>query len=63
LPGKRAVDTVTFYRMDLDEYDIDAIDSIKMSFQIKDAESWETIDSTDMIAVRLRTENDDPTET
>ncbi len=54
LPGKRAVDTVTFYRMDLDEFDIDTIDSIKMSFRIKDAETWETIDSTDMIAVKLK---------
>lgn len=63
LPGRRAVDTVTFYRMDLDEYDIDTIDSIKMSFQIKDAESWETIDSTDMIAVKLRADKDDPTKT
>lgn len=63
LPGKRAVDTVTFYRMDLDEFDIDAIDSIKMSFQIKDAETWETIDSTDMIAVKLQDTEEETTGT
>ena len=56
LPGKRAVVAVTFYRMDLDEFDIDTIDSVKMSFQIKDSETWETIDATDMIAVKLKAE-------
>ena len=63
LPGKRAVDAVTFYRMDLDEFDIDTIDSVKMSFRIKDSETWETIGSTDMIAVKLKTEEADKTAT
>ena len=54
LPGKRAVDTVTFYRMDLDEHSIDAIDSAKISFEIKDAETWKSIYSTDMISVKLQ---------
>ncbi|HBE15557.1 MAG TPA: hypothetical protein DCY72_04870, partial [Ruminococcaceae bacterium] len=51
LPNKRAVDVVTFYKLDMEEHDIVDIDSIKVSFTIKDADNWETIDSTDMISV------------
>ena len=54
LPGKRAVDAVVFYAQDLDEQDIDEIDSVKVSFQIKDADTRETIDSTDLISVELK---------
>lgn len=54
LPDKRAVDAVTLYAQDLDEHSIDEIDSIKVSFEIKDAESWKTIDSTDLISVELK---------
>lgn len=53
LPNKRAVDVVTFYKLDMEEHDIVDIDSIKVSFTIKDADNWETIDSTDMISVTL----------
>lgn len=54
LPGKRAVDVVTFYKLDMEEYDIDVIDSVNVSFTIKNAENWETIDSTDLINVELK---------
>lgn len=53
LPDRRAVDAVTFYRADMEEYGIDAIDSIELSFEIKDADTWETIASTDAISVEL----------
>ena len=53
LPGKRAVDIVPFYRMDLDEYDIKTIDGVQVSFTIRDAESWEEIASTNLIKVTL----------
>lgn len=53
LPDKRAVDVVTIYKLDMEEHDIEEIDSIKVSFTIKDADNWETIDSTDMISVTL----------
>ena len=53
LPGKRAVDVVTFYTQDMEEHDIAEIDSVDVSFEIKDADSWETIDSTDLIGVEL----------
>ena len=53
LPDKRAVDVVTFYTLDMEEYAIDEIDSVTVSFVIKDAESWDTIDETDRINVEL----------
>lgn len=54
LPGKHAVDVVTFYTLDMEEFGIDEIDSVKVSFEIKDADSWDTIDSTDLINVELK---------
>ena len=53
LPDKRAVDAVTFYAQDLDEYSIDEIDSVKVSFEIKDADSWEELDSTELFSVDM----------
>ncbi|MBQ3265752.1 MAG: hypothetical protein IJH07_08250 [Ruminococcus sp.] len=53
LPDKCAVDVVTFYTLDMEEFGIDEIDSVKVSFEIKDAENWETIDSTGLINVEL----------
>ena len=53
LPGKRAVDCVPFYRQDLDEYDIEEIDSVQVSFSIRDAESWKKLASTDLIDVAV----------
>lgn len=54
LPDKRAVDVVTIYKLDMEEYGIDEIDSVKVSFAIKDAGNWETIDSTELISVDLK---------
>ncbi len=59
LPGRRSVDVVTFYKMDMDEYGIDEIDSVKLSFEMKDAESWETIDTTGSISVELAPDAED----
>ena len=60
LPDKRAVDVVTIYKLDLNEHDIEEIDSIKVSFTIKDADNWETIDSTDLISVTLPEKSTEP---
>ena len=54
LPDKHAVDVVTFYTLDMEEYGIAEIDSVKVSFEIKDADSWDTIDSTGLISVELK---------
>lgn len=51
LPEKHAVDAVTFYDLDMEEYNIVEIDSIEVSFEIKDAETWEDIASTDVIRI------------
>ena len=53
LPGRKAVDIVTFYKMDLDEYNIGTIDSVEVSFTIRDADSWEEIGSTKVIQAVL----------
>lgn len=53
LPERRAVDVVTFYTPDMEEHDIEEIDSVNVSFEIKDADSWETLSSTDSISVEL----------
>ena len=63
LPDKRAVDVVTFYKLDMEEFGIDEIDSVKVSFEIKNADNWETLDATDMISVELAAkETQAPTE-
>ena len=54
LPDRRAVDVVTIYKLDMEEFGITEIDSVKVSFVIKDAVTWETIDSTDLINVDLK---------
>ena len=54
LPDTHVADVVTFYKQDMDEYSIDTIDSVKVSFEIKDADTWEEIDCTGMIAAELK---------
>lgn len=63
LPGKRAVDVVTFYKLDMEEYDIDEIDSVNVSFTLKNADSWETVDATDLISVELKQKETAPAAT
>jgi hypothetical protein len=53
LPGKRAVDIVTFFDMDMQEYGVGEIDSVEMSFKILDATAWEPIAETGLIVVDL----------
>lgn len=53
LPGKRAVDCVPFYGQDMEEYGIEDIDSVQVSFSIRDAESWTKLASTDLIDVAV----------
>ena len=57
LPGKRAVDTVDFFRLELDEYGIASIDTVELSFRILDNSTWETIAESGVISVDIR--NDD----
>ena len=53
MPSKRAVDIVTFFDMDMQEYGIEEIDAVELSFKILDATAWEPIAETGMIVVDL----------
>lgn len=51
LPQKYAVDVVPFFDMDLEEYAIEEIDTVELSFRIVDEETWQTIAETQVIAL------------
>ena len=53
LPSKRAVDILTFFDMDMEEYGIENIDSVELSFKIVEEDDWRVIDETDMITVEI----------
>ena len=52
-PSKRAVDILTFFDMDMEEYGIESIDSVELSFKIVEEDDWRVIDETDMITVEI----------
>lgn len=51
LPGKHAVDAVTFLSSALEENGIEVIESIDLSFHIFDCVTWDTIVDTDIISM------------
>ena len=53
MPGRHAVDVVTFYDPDLDEHDIKKIDDVEISFKIVEEETWTVIAFTDKIRAEL----------
>ena len=53
LPGRHAVDMVTFFDLDLEEHDIQTIDSVEISFKIFDEETWDVIAETEKISAEL----------
>ena len=53
LPKKNAVDIVTFFDMDMEEYGIEEIESVSLSFKILDEKTWKEIGQTDVIEVEL----------
>jgi len=53
LPGKKAVDIVTFFDMDMQEYGVSEIDSVELSFKIIDEETWKPVAETKMIEVKI----------
>ena len=57
LPGKRAVDILTIFDMDMEEYGIEKIDSVELSFKLLDESTWEVIGETEMISVEPETDN------
>ena len=51
MPGKKAVDTITFMETELEENEIVSIEDIELSFHIFDLESWDTIVDTDVVSM------------
>ena len=51
MPGKKAVDAITFMDTQLEENEIGSIENIELSFCIFDFESWDTIVDTDVVSM------------
>lgn len=51
MPGKRAVDTITFLSEELEENDITAIEAVELSFTVFDFVGWDTIVDTDTVTI------------
>lgn len=51
--GKHAVDVVPFFEMDLEEYGIERIDTVELSFRIVEEATWTVIAETELISVEL----------
>lgn len=51
MPGKKAMDTVTFLSSELEENGITAIEDVELSFHIFDTESWDGIVDTDVVSI------------
>lgn len=56
IPGKHAVDVLTFFNMDMQEYGIEHIDNIELVFEIHDEESWDLITKTKKISYIVESE-------
>lgn len=51
--GKRAVDTITFMKSDLEENGITVIEDVELSFHVFDFEGWDTIVDTEAVTIAL----------
>lgn len=54
LAGKRAIDTITFMKSDLEENAIDQIDSAEFLFHIYDSDTWDTIIDTELLTITFQ---------
>ncbi len=61
LPHTCAVDKIDLFDKELEEYGISSLDSVKVSFDINDDETWKNIAQTDMIAVDTKTAEEEST--
>ena len=52
--GKHALDTITFMQNELEENDIESLDTVELSFHIFDADSWDTIADTSPITLDFK---------
>ena len=53
LPSKRAVDVLTIFDMDMDEYGIESIDSVELSFKLVSEKDRKVIGNTGVISVEI----------
>ena len=51
--GTRAIDSITFSSTDLEENDIEKIESIELSFHIFDSDSWNAIADTEVVTINF----------
>ncbi len=51
MPGKKAVDTITFLSSELEENEITTIEDVELSFHIFDSESWDGIVDTEVVSI------------
>lgn len=51
MPGKKAMDTVTFLSSDLEENEITTIEDVELSFHIFDTKSWDGIVDTNVVSI------------
>ena len=54
LPGKCAVDDMTFMDSSLEENEIEEIETVEMSFHIYNSENWDTLVNTDPVTVKFK---------
>ena len=53
LVGKHAIDTITFMSNDLEENEIESIESVELSFHIINSDSWDTIIDTTPVTINF----------
>lgn len=51
LDGKRAISSMTFFSSDLEEIDVETIETVEMYFHIFDLDEWDTIVDTDPVTI------------
>ena len=54
MPGKKAIDDITFMNSDIEENQIESIDEVEISFHIFKTDGWDTIQDTDPITVNFK---------
>lgn len=53
MPGKRAIDSITFMSSDIEENQIESINEIELSFHIFKTDGWDTIQDTEPITINI----------
>lgn len=54
MPGKKAIDDITFMSSDIEENQIESIDEIELSFHIFKTDGWDTIQDTDPVTIGFK---------